>query len=113
MIAITRLSVASCSQSIVLPSNGSMANAMLGFFQGSLNSGDWAKTEDVDQTSTSPINISLVITMNIISAKGALCKSLGRSPRFDSKRDSQALKARNDSREILDCRFIPLLQSLI
>src|SRR5258707_3746350 len=43
MIATTRGSVASRSQSISFFSNGSMAMATFGFFHGSLNSGDWAR----------------------------------------------------------------------
>src|ERR1041384_8343125 len=50
MMATTRLSVASFSQSMSLPSNGSMTMAMLGFFQGSLNSGDWARDTLEQQT---------------------------------------------------------------
>src|SRR6266404_468373 len=44
MMATTRGSVASRSQSISFFSNGSIAMAIFGFFHGSLNSGDWAKT---------------------------------------------------------------------
>jgi hypothetical protein len=46
MIATTRLSVASCSQSIGLPSKGSIARAMFGFFHGSVNSGNWPTADE-------------------------------------------------------------------
>src|SRR5215510_14890299 len=65
MIATTRLSMASLSQSMSLPSNGSMAIATFGFFQGSLNSGDWAAVRN-EQAKTDAINAKILIIIPIM-----------------------------------------------
>src|SRR6266568_5284256 len=67
MIATTRLSVASFSQSMSLPSNGSMARAALGFFQGSENSGDWANTAFAADGNAAAIMIPRINLANFIN----------------------------------------------
>src|SRR6266852_4854987 len=61
MIATTRGSVASRSQSISFFSNGSIAMAIFGLFHGSLNSGDWAKAANEQSASMGEIRRSVLV----------------------------------------------------
>src|SRR2546430_4900598 len=90
MIATTRLFVASASQSISFPSNGSIASAMFGLFHGSRNSGDWARVGSAEHRNTR-INIGsfrFIFVVEIV-ADG---KPILRRPCFKSKRQRRAMQ---------------------
>src|SRR6266568_9575365 len=98
MIATTRLSVASLSQSISFPSYGSIPSAIFGFFQGSLNSGDCAELVSAEHRNTrTNIDASRFIFAVEIVADGRPIlrrrvqvkapKALGQRPRSHMKED--------------------------
>ena len=64
--------------------------AMFGFFQGSLNSGDWAKLNENEQTTASPTSVSLVITSNIMPElkDGAVARPTAAFVNFGYGRDT-------------------------